>query len=371
MQDDFTEYAENLDRREMSSLILKKSLISKSLTEISSIANLPELKQSISEILKSLEELPEDSSLDLGQDSSELSINFLKENLRQASNSHTVERAKYYIKRLLKAIKFQSIGKINDIDMNRWKEYGDIKTDSLWYEDKRDRSGAHNAGYWGNFIPQIPRQLMMRFTKKGDWVLDTFSGSGTTLIECMRLGRNGIGIDLSKDAVDLSRHNLSKEENVFGVRTELINGDSTALPFRDVLKTIGVESVQMIIIHPPYWDIIKFSEDKSDLSNSPTEEAFLNGISKIAAEAYEVLDDGRYLAIVIGDKYSKGEWIPLGFRSMDAIMRKGFKLKSTIVKNFDDTKGKRAQKELWRYRALLGGFYVFKHEYIFLFQKES
>jgi hypothetical protein len=44
-------------------------------------------------------------------------------------------------------------------------------------------------------------------------------------------------------------------------------------------------------------------------------------------------------------------------------------LKSIVVKNFEETRGKRNQKELWRYRALAGGFYVFKHEYIFIFQK--
>ncbi|EQD57752.1 DNA methylase N-4/N-6 domain-containing protein [mine drainage metagenome] len=81
------------------------------------------------------------------------------------------------------------------------------------------------------------------------------------------------------------------------------------------------------------------------------------------------MDKGRYLALVIGDKYSKGEWIPLGFYAMNETMKAGFKLKSTIVKNFDITKGKQSQQELWRYRALLGGFYVFKHEYIFLFER--
>jgi len=49
--------------------------------------------------------------------------------------------------------------------------------------------------------------------------------------------------------------------------------------------------------------------------------------------------------------------------------KRGYILKSIIVKNFEETKGKMNQKELWRYRALSGGFYVFKHEYIFLFQK--
>lgn len=291
------------------------------------------------------------------------------EQLRQIVGSHSIARSKYYLNRLIRSITKTRVGKINDIDMNRWKEYGHIKTDSLWYEEKRDRSGAHNAGYWGNFIPQIPRQLMMRFTKKGDWVLDTFSGSGTTLIECLRLGRSGIGIDLSKEAIDQARNNISSEENEFDARIELVKGDSTSLSFETVLSEIGVKSVQLVIMHPPYWDIIKFTEDKHDLSNASTEQEFLSGIRKIAIEARRVLDNGRYLAIVIGDKYSKGEWIPLGFRAMSVIMDEGFKLKSTVVKNFDSTRGKRMQKELWRYRALLGGFYVFKHEYIFLFQK--
>ncbi|HMA99750.1 MAG TPA: DNA methyltransferase, partial [Spirochaetota bacterium] len=43
---------------------------------------------------------------------------------------------------------------------------------------------------------------------------------------------------------------------------------------------------------------------------------------------------------------------------------------SIIVKNFDDTSAKRGSNELWRYRALAGNFYIFKHEYIFIFQKK-
>ena len=65
-------------------------------------------------------------------------------------------------------------GKINNINLSRWKEYDEIITDSLWLFDKRDTSGAHLGWYWGNFIPQIPRQLMLRYTKKGNWVLDAF-----------------------------------------------------------------------------------------------------------------------------------------------------------------------------------------------------
>jgi len=80
----------------------------------------------------------------------------LLEELNQIRDAQTVERAKYYITRLKKSLAEIKTSKINDLNLNRWKEYDDILTDSLWIFDKRDKSGAHNAGYWGNFIPQIP-----------------------------------------------------------------------------------------------------------------------------------------------------------------------------------------------------------------------
>lgn len=48
---------------------------------------------------------------------------------------------------------------------------------------------------------------------------------------------------------------------------------------------------------------------------------------------------------------------------------RGFKMKAILVKNFDETKGKANQKSIWRYRALANDFYLFKHEYIFIFKK--
>jgi len=58
------------------------------------------------------------------------------------------------------------VSKFNDIDLNKWKEYGDIITDSLWLIGSRDRSGMHTAELHGNFIPQIPHQAMLRYTKQ-------------------------------------------------------------------------------------------------------------------------------------------------------------------------------------------------------------
>lgn len=70
----------------------------------------------------------------------------------------------------------------NDLDLSRWKEL-DVWTDSLWIIPERDKTGKHNGFYHGNFVPQIPRQLILRYSKKGEMVFDPFIGSGTTAIE--------------------------------------------------------------------------------------------------------------------------------------------------------------------------------------------
>src|SRR5438045_7614045 len=101
---------------------------------------------------------------------------------------------------------------LNDLDLENWREYEDIKTDSLWLIPERDRSGAHLADYHGNFLPQIPYQAMRRYTRQGDVVLDAFLGSGTTLIECRRLGRHGIGIELKPELAQQARRRIRSEK---------------------------------------------------------------------------------------------------------------------------------------------------------------
>lgn len=294
----------------------------------------------------------------------------LMNELRQIHESRTLKRAHYYIRRLIKGLTVVKTGKINDLNINRWKEYGDLITDSLWLLDKRDRSGVHSADYWGNFIPQIPHQLLLRYTKKGDWVLDPFLGSGTTLIECRKLGRHGVGIELQSSIARRARARIQQEANPFQVETCVIRADSTKIHMKEALSDQGISSVQFAILHPPYWDIIRFSKKNNDLSNAKTLKSFLDGFGAVVKNCSSVLEPRRFLAVIISDKYVDREWIPLGFYTMQETLNHGFTLKSIIIKNFNHTKGKRSQDELWRYRALVGGFYVFKHEYIFLFQKK-
>jgi len=302
-----------------------------------------------------------------------ISRTYLLSELTQIKNTQTLERTRYYLNRLIKGITETKTGTVNDINLNRWKEYENILTDSLWVLPKRDSSGAHSSWYWGNFIPQIPHQLLLRYTKANEVVIDPFVGSGTTLLECQRLGRHGIGVELNKEIADRTRDIVQKGigMSIENNSTTIIeNGDSTRIDFKKLLERNGFSSAQLLVLHPPYHDIIKFGDDPNDLSAQDSVDTFLELFGKVIDKTYPVLDPGRYMAVVIGDKYAKGDWIPLGFYTMQEVLKRNYSLKSIIVKNFEETLAKRNQKELWRYRALAGGFYIFKHEYIFLFRKK-
>ncbi|MEN6356701.1 MAG: DNA methyltransferase [Armatimonadota bacterium] len=260
----------------------------------------------------------------------------------------------------------------SDIDLSRWKEYEDILTDSLWIMGSRQNTNGHVFDYHGNFIPQIANQAFRRYTREGDIVVDWFLGSGTSAIEAVNLNRRLIGVELKSDLIDHVKGKLPDQALDDTIR--LIQGDSSSSKAKKSVQTalqeMGAEKAQLAVLHPPYADIIKFSELDADLSNCPTTDAFLAGFMKVAQNAYDTLEEGRFAVLVIGDKYGAGELDPLGFKCMQKMNEVGFRTKSIIVKNIEgNEKGKGKDANLWRYRALSGGFYIFKHEYVMIFFK--
>ncbi|KAF0151359.1 MAG: DNA methylase N-4/N-6 domain-containing protein [Ignavibacteria bacterium] len=263
---------------------------------------------------------------------------------------------------------------INDLDLENWKSLDHIWTDSLWLIPQRDNSGSHTGEYHGNFVPQIPRQIIQRYTKKGDVVVDGFLGSGTTLIESQRLGRHGIGIELLPGVAERAKQLIYGECNEHNVYNEIIVANSADVgakgKIHNALKKAGKENSNLVILHPPYHDIIRFSDNPNDLSNTCSVEDFCNSFGTVIDNTTFHLQKDKYLVIVIGDKYSNSEWIPLGFYVMQEALKRDFKLKSIVVKDMQGNRAKQNQQQLWRYRALNGGFYIFKHEYIFILKKQ-
>ncbi len=272
----------------------------------------------------------------------------------------------------LRVVEAPKTTKYNDIDLKNWKLYSHIKTGSLWEFASREKSNGHSYDYHGNYIPQIATQLFERYTKKNDVVVDLFFGSGTSGIEALNMQRRCIGVELKQDMVDYVSGKFSKKELVTDVN--IICGDSTSSEAKEKvlarLEIMGKKQAQFVVLHPPYDDIIKFSDKKEDLSNCKTTEEFYDLFEKVAKNAYELLEKGRYAALIIGDEYKNSRVIPLGFECMRRMENVGFITKAIVVKNItgnEKAKGKTAN--LWRYRALAGGFNIFEHEYIMTFTK--
>lgn len=262
----------------------------------------------------------------------------------------------------------------SDIDLSHWREYDHVWTDSLWEIESRDRSGGHQLDYHGNFVPQIAAQTFLRYTRADEVVLDLFLGSGTSAIEAERLGRRLVGVELKPDLVEYVRGKLSPA--LLDDRIRLLVGDSvspeTHARVQSTLHEMGVERAQLLMLHPPYHDIIRFSRQPDDLSNAPDLETFLERFEAVARAGFGLLDPARFSILVIGDKYERGELVPLGFYCLERMQSVGFRPKAIVVKNIaGNERGKGRGANLWRYRALAGGYYIFKHEYVIVCQKPA
>ena len=175
-------------------------------------------------------------------------------------------------------------------------ESNDIPTTTVWSFPERGSWATHKPTYRGNWAPQIPRNLILKYTQEGDLVFDPMVGAGTTLIEAKLLNRDAIGIDINPQAINLSKEALRFEvENKS--KQECYVGDARNL------GKIANDSIDLIATHPPYLNIIKYGnknveEDISGISSLPK---FCDEIEKVARECYSVLKPGKYCAILIGD----------------------------------------------------------------------
>lgn len=196
----------------------------------------------------------------------------------------------------------------------------------------------------------------MKYSEEGSWVLDQFAGSGTTLVEAKLLNRNAIGVDINPKAIALSEKNLNFES---GSRSKIVlkNGSAVDLAF------IKDNKIDFICTHPPYADIIKYSDGIAGDLSILKEKEFVGEILKVAKESYRVLKNGKYCAVMIGDIRQKGNVVPLGFELMQQYLCAGFKLKEIIIKEQHNCKS----TDKWA--GVKKSFLLLAHEYIFVFYK--
>jgi len=236
----------------------------------------------------------------------------------------------------------------------------EMQSTTVWSFPQRGNWATHKADYRGNFAPQVPRNLIEMYSQNGDSILDPMVGAGTTLVEAKLLARHALGIDINPDAVKLAEEALKFNHSPL-TKQKVVVGDARNLAF---LKN---DSFDLIITHPPYLNIIRYSDGAipGDLSNISSLPKFCDEIEIAAKELFRVLKPDKYCAILIGDTRRGKHFVPLAFNVMQQFLKVGFALKEDIIKVQHNcmTTGK------WKNKAKQQGFYLIMHEHLFVFRK--
>lgn len=221
-------------------------------------------------------------------------------------------------------------------------EQDKMELSSVWNFGSRTHGfGSHV--FHGNCIPQVVEQCMLRYSKKGDTILDSMSGSGTTLDMANKLDRKCLAFDINP------------------TRKEINKADSATLPLKD-------DSVDMVFIHLPYWNMVKYSTEKEDLSRKKLD-GFYKKLDDIFIELKRVMKVEGHICVLIGDKIKDGKNIPLCFETYN-LLRNHFTYKDYAVKITKNStsvinKGRVVLAEL-AWNNLLKP----THDLLFVFQKD-
>jgi ParB family chromosome partitioning protein len=174
---------------------------------------------------------------------------------------------------------------------------------TIWDFQYRD-DYAGSKDFHGNCSPQIVEQCIWRLTKEGDLVVDPMAGSGTALDVCKRFKRKFVGYDI-KPAKD---------------RPDIIQNDSRKIPLEK-------SSVDMVFIHPPYWNLAYFTkaeESLSDLSRAENVDEFMNMLEQVFRECYRILKPGKFMCVLLGDLIREGKFVPLCRKTINMAENVGF-----------------------------------------------
>lgn len=234
---------------------------------------------------------------------------------------------------------------------------------TVWSFPSRGDWATHSGNYRGNWSPYIPRNLIEKYTRVGDLVLDQMCGSGTSLVECKLLGRHSIGVDVNPDAVMVARDRLNFAHETLDQKVHseirMYVGDARNL---DLIED---GTVDLVATHPPYAGIISYSGKRlpDDLSKLKMSE-YIDAMRKVADESYRVLKEDHYCGILMGDTRKGRHYIPISIGVLQAFLSVGFILKEDIIKLQHKTL---TTRQRWRGHSY--DFYKIAHEHLYVFRK--
>ena len=235
----------------------------------------------------------------------------------------------------------------------------ELEMTTHWSFPKRGDWATHDAKWRGNWSPYIPRNIILRYSQEEDLILDQFAGGGTTLVEAKLLNRDIIGVDINDVALERCKEKTAFDIESAKGKVYIKKGDARNLDF------IPDDSIDLICTHPPYANIIKYSDGiENDLSQLKVKD-FLKEMKKVASESYRVLKKDKFCAVLMDYSRQKGYMIPMSFEVMRIFEDAGFKLKELIIKEQHNCKA----TGYWKTNSVKYNFLLIAHEYLFVFKK--
>jgi DNA modification methylase len=222
--------------------------------------------------------------------------------------------------------------RLNAVGGAEWLKF--TKTWFVLNPPRRLSKVAHPA----TFPTALAQDFVSFFTKPGDWVIDPFLGTGSTLIAAKSLGRNGVGIELYAEYVRMARRWV-----------EQIGGDTMAMVFRgdsrEILQQIpseGLPKMKFCLTSPPYWSQLsapsethdkgeerkakglaaRYGRRRSDLGNIKNYDEFLAAQEDVFDSLFDVMEEKAYLVVVTNNVYRGGRLYPLAFDTFRTLSKR-------------------------------------------------
>lgn len=267
----------------------------------------------------------------------------------------------------------EALGKerLNKLSRGKWLKYSVSVWNDVKYESyERTTRKKHPA----MFPLEIPKRLIETFTNEGDWVLDPFSGTGTTLLACKMLARNGYGFDISSEFTNIAIERVAKQIAVEASPTRQIPVCDDS---RNLLKYVEKDSIDFAVTSPPYWKILReektflkreatpYTEHKEDLGNIQSYEEFLAALVDVFSKVYQSLRMNKFLVVDIMDVRINDTFYPMHADLIHEMSKIKFGLWDIIIWD-----------RHMEYNSLTAMIYPYKfyvnkvHEYLLIFQKK-
>ncbi len=216
--------------------------------------------------------------------------------------------------------------RLNDLEPKAW-----LKFQKSWFVHNPPPRKPGVLQHPAKFPETLAQEFIEFFTKEGGWVLDPMAGTGSTLIACLRAGRNGVGIELNAEYAKIARKMVRQERKALGeaashLQVKAITGDAAKAP------AFKLPQFDYLLTSPPYWDMLRmrgamtqkrrrnsqgldvfYSDDPRDLGNLNDYDEFLERLAQVYESLNAYLKPGAYLTVIVKNVKKGGKIYPLAW----------------------------------------------------------